>query len=75
MIVDDPDLTELRHNKVTSAPPPFDCYENLDVLTLTPTMIHKSQLFYGRIAQQIAQGGTALMGEWTMNAKEIKDNA
>ena len=75
VIVDDPQLTTLRHNKVTPAPPPFDRYENLDVLTLTPAMIHADRLSYGRIAQQIAQDGTALMGEWTMNGKEIKDNA
>ena len=75
VIVDDPQLTTLRHNKVTPAPPPFDRYENLDVLTLTPAMIHADRLSYGRIAQQIAQDGTALMGEWTMNGEEMKKNA
>ena len=75
VIVDDPQLTTLRHNKVTPAPPPFDRYENLDVLMLTPAMIHADRLSYGRIAQQIAQDGTALMGEWTMNGEEMKKNA
>ena len=75
VIVDNPDLTELRHNKVTPAPPPFDRYENLDVLTLTPAMIHEDRLSYGRIAQQIAQDGTALMGEWEINGEEMKDKA
>ena len=74
VIVDDPDLIELCHNKGTPAPPPFDCYENLDVLTLTPEMIHADRLSYGRIAQQIAQDGTALMGEWIMNGEEMKKN-
>ena len=75
VIVDDPALTELRHNKVTPAPPPFDRYENLDVLTLTPAMIDADRLSYGRIAQQIAQDGTALMGEWEINGEEMKDKA
>ena len=75
VIVDDPALTELRHSQVTPVPPPFDRYENLDVLTLTPAMIQADRLCYGRVAQQIAQDGTALMGEWTMNQDEIKENA
>ena len=75
VIVDDPALTELRHSQVTPVPPPFDRYENLDVLMLTPTMIHADRLSYGRVAQQIAQDGTTLMGEWTMKRDEIKETA
>ncbi|MCY4306427.1 MAG: nucleotidyltransferase domain-containing protein [Aestuariivita sp.] len=75
VIMDDPKITEIIHNKYTPIPPPFAGYSNLDVLTLTPTLLYKDMMSYGTIAQQIAQYGERLIGDWSMNQQNAAGNA
>ena len=67
VVVDDPKMKHVIQSKRTPPPAPFDGYTNLDVLTLTPDIIVQDRCAFGRIAQQIAQDGHPLIGDWPMN--------
>ena len=67
VIVDDPTIDHVIHYKREKSPAPFDGYDNLDVLTLTPAIIAQDRRAFGRIAQQIDQDGTPIIGDWSMN--------
>ncbi len=75
VLVNDPVITEPTQNKRKPARPPFDRYENLDVVTLTPAFMHANLASYGTIAQQIAQDGESIIGDWDLDQKSIKENA
>ncbi|MCY4306080.1 MAG: nucleotidyltransferase domain-containing protein, partial [Aestuariivita sp.] len=70
VVVDDPKIERIIHSKVTPPPAPFEGYTNLDVLTLTPDIIAQDRCAFGRIAQQIAQDGHPLIGDWTMTPND-----
>ncbi|MCY4150713.1 MAG: nucleotidyltransferase domain-containing protein [Aestuariivita sp.] len=73
LIVNDPAITCVKQNK--RQPAPFDRYENLDVVTLTPVLLHADLASYGTITQQIAQDGQRIIGDWDMDQDAIRDNA
>ena len=75
VLVNDPELTCPTQNKRQPARPPLDRYENLDVVTLTPEFLRANLASYGTIAQQIAQDGQPLIGDWEMDQKAIKEKA
>ncbi len=75
LIVDDPAITCVQQNKRQPAPPPFDRYENLDVVTLTPALLCADLSSYGTITQQIAQDGQRIIGDWEMDQDAIRHNA
>ena len=70
VIVDDPTIDHVIHYKREKSPAPFDGYDNLDVLTLTPAIIAQDRCAFGRIAQQIAQDGQSLIGDWIMTTND-----
>ena len=67
VIVDDPAIDHVIQHKHSQPPSLFDGYDNLDVLTLTPTIIAQDRRAFGRIAQQIDHDGTPIIGDWIMN--------
>ncbi|MCY4203418.1 MAG: nucleotidyltransferase domain-containing protein [Aestuariivita sp.] len=67
VIVEDPTIDHVIHYKREKSPSPFDGYDNLDVLTLTPAIIAQDRHAFGRIAQQIDQDGRPIIGDWSMN--------
>ncbi len=67
VIVDDPTMDHVIHYKRAMSPSPFDGYDNLDVLTLTPAILARDRRAFGRIAQQIDQDGRPVIGDWVMN--------
>ncbi|MCY4306180.1 MAG: nucleotidyltransferase domain-containing protein [Aestuariivita sp.] len=67
VVADNPTIDHVIRYKHTPPPAPFEGYTNLDVLTLTPVIIAQDRCAFGRIAQQIAQDGQPLIGDWSMN--------
>ena len=70
IVVDDPAIDHVIHSKHTPPPAPFEGYTNLDILTLTPTIIAQDRCAFGRIAQQIAEDGQPLIGDWIMTPND-----
>ncbi|MCY4287244.1 MAG: nucleotidyltransferase domain-containing protein [Aestuariivita sp.] len=70
VIVEDPTIDHVIHYKREKSPSPFDGYDNLDVLTLTPAIIAQDRHAFGRIAQQIDQDGTPVIGDWIMTPND-----
>ncbi|MCY4303430.1 MAG: nucleotidyltransferase domain-containing protein [Aestuariivita sp.] len=70
VVVDDPKMKHVIQSKRTPPPAPFDGFTNLDVLTLTPEIIVQDRCAFGRIAQQIAQDGQPLIGDWNMSPND-----
>ncbi|MCY4304124.1 MAG: nucleotidyltransferase domain-containing protein [Aestuariivita sp.] len=70
VVVDDPAIDHVIKYKREKSPAPFDGYDNLDVLTLTPALIAQDRCAFGRITQQIDQDGQPLIGDWTMTTND-----
>jgi len=75
VIVEDPAIDHVIQYKHAPPPAPFEGYTNLDVLTLTPAILAQDRHAFGRIAQQIAQDGTPIIGDWTMTTNDHASNA
>ena len=73
--MDDPTITHVTKKTGPRAPAPFDRYHNIDVVTLTPTLLKQDIRAYGRVAQQIAQDGQPIIGDWSMNQQHITQHA